>query len=228
MATYPHTFRKLTYDPVASFTPVHGIGAAPLVLVVNAASPYRTLADLVAAARAAPDRLNYGTVGISSAQHLTTVLLMNDAGIGMTHIPYKTTSAVLIDLLGGSIDLMFDVANVLKPQIEAGRLRALAVSSTARLRRLPDVPTFTEAGFPAVVFTAWAVVMAPAGTPPAVVSRLSAAFDRALQDPRVVAYHENLGMTELTKMGPAATRDFIAAESARMKILVDKAGITAE
>ncbi len=228
MATYPHTYRKLTYDPATSFTPVHGIAAGPLVLVVNAGSPHRSLADLVAAARAAPGRLNYGSIGIGSAQHLTMMLLMQDAGIAMTHIPYRSTPAVLADLLGGSIDLMFDLANVLGPQIEAGRVRALAVSGAARLVALPAVPTFVEAGYADVVFTAWGVAMAPAGTPPAVVERLSAAFDHALRDPRVVAYHRNTGAIALTDMGPAQTAAFIAAESARIKILVEKAGIVPE
>lgn len=227
LATYPH-LKKLTYDPAVDFTPVHGIGSAPLSLAVNAASPFRTVADLVAFARVNPDRLNYGTAGVGSAQHLGAVLLAHDAGIAMTHIPYRMTSATIADLLGGTIDLTFDVFSVLGPQIEAGRLRALAVSGTARLPGLPDVPTFVEAGYPGVVFSAWSVVMAPAGTPPDVVERLSVALGQVMRDPRITAYHAALGMTTMPDMGPAETRAYVAAESARMKILVERAGIVPE
>ncbi len=227
LAAYPH-LKKLSYDPATSFTPVHGLGSAPLALAVNAASPFRTIADLVAFARANPDRLNYGTAGVGSAQHLSAVLLAHDAGIAMTHIPYKTTAATITDLLGGTIDLTFDVFSVLNPQIEAGRLRALAISSATRLPGLPDVPTFVEAGYPGVVFSAWSVVMAPAGTPPDIVDRLSDAFGQAMRDPRVAAYHTRLGMTTTPDMGPAETAAYVAAESARMKILIERAGIMPE
>lgn len=227
LAAYPH-LKKLSYDPATAFTPVHGIGSAPLSLAVNAASPFRTLADLVAFARAHPDRLNYGSAGVGSAQHLGAVLLAHDAGIAMTHIPYRTTAATITDLLGGTIDFTFDVFSVLEPQIEAGRLRALAVSGATRLPGLPDVPTFVEAGYPGVVFSAWSVLMAPAGTPPDVVDRLAAAFGQAMRDPRIVAYHSRLGMTTMPDMGPAETAAYVTAESARMKILIERAGIVPE
>lgn len=227
LATYPFTHKTLSYDPVKSFEPIHGFGSSPLVLAVNASSPFKTFADLADYAKANPDKLNFGTVGVGSAQHLTTVLMMQSAGVSMTHIPYKATSNVVTDLLGGSIDLMFDFASVLKPQLDAGTFRALGVSGTDRLPALPDVPTFAEQGSPDIRFSAWSVLLAPAGTPKPIVDKLAEAFEATLKDQRVVDYHDKLGAA-LIMTGPEETKAYIAERTAVMKALVEKAGITPE
>jgi tripartite-type tricarboxylate transporter receptor subunit TctC len=228
IATYPFIQKKLSYDPVRSYEPIHGFGASPLVLAVNNSSSFETFRQLVDYAKAHPDRLNFASVGVGSAQHLTTVLMMQNAGISLTHIPYKATSTAVTDLLGGTIDLMFDFASVLRPQIEAGKLRALGVSGQSRLPSLSKVPTFAESGYPGINFNAWSVLLAPAGTPPQVVDKISRVFEAVLKDPRVVKYHEDLGATLMSDMGPRETRDYIVAETAKMKELVARAGIKPE
>jgi len=227
LATYPFTHKKLSYDPTKSFEPVHGFGSSPLVLVVNAKSPFKTYQELVDYAKANPDKLNFGTVGVGSAQHLTTVLMMQSAGVQMSHIPYKATSNVVTDLLGGTLDLMFDFASVLKPQIEAGAFRPLGISGPQRLPSLPDVPTFAEQGSPDIQFSAWSVLLAPAGTPKPVIDKLAAAFDATLRDQRVIDYHNNVG-AGLIMTGPDDTVRYIAERTAVMKALVEKAGIQPE
>ena len=227
LATYPFTHKKLSYDPVKSFEPVHGFGSSPLVLVVNANSPFKTYQELVDYAKANPDKLNFGTVGVGSAQHLTTVLMMQSADVQMAHIPYKATSNVVTDLLGGTLDLMFDFASVLKPQIEAGAFRPLGISGPQRLPSLPDVPTFAEQGSPDIQFSAWSVLLAPAGTPKPVIDKLAAAFDATLRDQRVIDYHNNVG-AGLIMTGPDDTVRYIAERTAVMKALVEKAGIQPE
>lgn len=227
LATYPFTHKTLSYDPVKSFEPVHGFGSSPLVLAVNANSPFKTYKDLVDHAKANPGKLNFGTVGVGSAQHLTTVLMMQSAGVSMSHIPYKATSNVVTDLLGGSIDLMFDFASVLRPQIEAGAFRPLGISGPERLPSLPDVPTFAEQGSPDILFSAWSVLLAPAGTPKPVVDKIAEVFDATLRDPRVIDYHAKLGAT-LIMTGPEDTKTLIAERTAVMKTLVENAGIKPE
>lgn len=228
LATYPFTQKKLSYDPVKSYEPVHGFGASPLVLAVNASSKFKTFKDLVGEAKANPEKLNFATVGVGSAQHLATVLMMQNAGINLTHIPYKATSTAVTDLLGGTIELMFDFASVLKPQIEAGKLRALGITGQKRLPIFPDVPTFAEAGYPGIAFSAWSVLLAPAGTPPQVVDKIATVFEAVLKDPRAVKYHEDLGSTLMSDMGPQATRDYMVTETAKMKALIERAGIKPE
>lgn len=228
IATYPFTQKKLSYDPIKSYEPVHGFGASPLVLAVNASSKFMTFKDLVDEAKANPEKLNFATVGVGSAQHLATVLMMQSASIDMTHIPYKATSMAVTDLLGGTIQLMFDFASVLKPQIEAGKLRALGITGDKRLPIFPNVPTFTESGYPGISFTAWSVLLAPAGTPPHIVDRLATVFEAVLKDPRTIKYHDDLGATLMSDMGPQATRDYMIAETAKMKTLLERAGIKPE
>lgn len=228
IATYPFTQKKLSYDPIKSYEPVSGFGASPLVLAVNSSSKFKAFKELVDHAKANPDKLNFASVGVGSAQHLTTELMMQNAGISLTHIPYRATSGAVTDLLGGTIEVMFDFASVLKPQIEAGKLRALGVTGQSRLPILPNVPTFGESGYPGISFSAWSVLLAPAGTPPQVVDRLSEVFRAVLKDPRVVKYYEDLGATLMSDMGPQATRDYMVAETAKMKELVQRAGIKPE
>jgi tripartite-type tricarboxylate transporter receptor subunit TctC len=171
-------YKKLGYDFQKDFAPISTVALVPNVLVVNAANPAKTLADLVAQARAQPDRLNYGSNGNGTAQHLIGTQFQMLTGTRITHIPYKGSGPLTTDLLGGQIVMSFDTVTPVLPHIKAGRLRALAVTTARRSSALPDVPTLGEAGkglgLQGFDIGTWFGVLAPAATPHAVIVRLNA------------------------------------------------------
>ena len=228
LVTYQFLYKKLSYDPQTSLTPVHGMADSPMLMMVRADAPYKTLAEFVDYAKKNPDKMNYFSVGNGSTQHLATELLLKEAGIKMAHIPYKGTSPGLTDLLGGVIDVMFDYAVVMKPQIDAGKLRPLAVTGAKRLANMPDVPTFAEQGFPGVVFTAWATIVFPAGVPQPIVNKLADAFGQSLEDPGVVKYFQDQGAGIMQGVRGEKLADFLATEKVKMKRIVEQAGIQPE
>lgn len=179
-------------------------------------------------ARKNPGKLNYGSVGPGSSSHLVTELLAQQGGIKLTHVPYKGSAPALNDLLGGRIDLMFDFSILLKPQIDGGKLRALAQTGVTRMATHADVPTFAELGYPEVQFSAWAALVGPAGMPQPVVERLSAAFTETLRDQRVVKFHEDQGVVLMSDTGASKMRDFVIAEAAKFKGIIERTGATAE
>jgi tripartite-type tricarboxylate transporter receptor subunit TctC len=228
LVTYQFLYKKLSYDPQTSIAPVHGMADSPMLMMVRADAPYKTLAEFIDYARRNPDKLNYFSVGNGSTQHLATELLLKEAGIKMAHIPYKGTAPGLTDLLGGVIDVMFDYAVVMKPQIDAGKLRPLAVTSAKRLSNMPDVQTFAEQGYPGVVFTAWATIVFPAGVPQAIVNKLADAFGKSLEDPGVVKYFQDQGAGIMQGVRGEKLADFLAGEKVKMKKIVEQAGIQPE
>lgn len=228
LVTYQFLYKKLSYDPQKSLTPVHGMADSPMLMMVRADAPYKTLAEFIAYAKQNPDKMNYFSVGQGSTQHLATELLLRESGIKMAHIPYKGTAPGLTDLLGGVIDVMFDYAIVMKPQIDAGKLRPLAVTSAKRLANMPDVPTFGEQGYPGVVFTAWATIVFPAGVPQPIVDKLADAFGKSLEDPGVVKYFQDQGAGIMQGVAKEKLVDFLAKEKVKMKDIVDRAGIQPE
>jgi tripartite-type tricarboxylate transporter receptor subunit TctC len=228
LVTYQFLYKKLSYDPQKSLTPVHGMADSPMLMMVRADAPYRTFAEFIDYARKNPDKLNYFSVGQGSTQHLATELLLREAGIKMAHIPYKGTAPGLTDLLAGVIDVMFDYAVVMKPQIDAGKLRALAVTSEKRLAIMPDVPTFGEQGYPGVVFTAWATIVFPAGVPQPIVDKLADAFGKSLDDPSVIKYFQGQGAGIMQGVAKEKLADFLAKEKVKMKDIVERAGIQPE
>jgi tripartite-type tricarboxylate transporter receptor subunit TctC len=185
LAVNPAMYPKLAYDPVKSFTPVAWVARVPNVLVVNAASPAKTLKDLVALAKSQPGKLSYSSGGNGSAAHITSELLKMQTGIFMLHIPYRGTAPSVSDRLAGLVDCTFTGAPALLPHVKSGRLRALAVSSTSRLAALPSVPTVAESGYPGFDADQWYGVVAPAGTSAAVVARLNTEINKALALPDV-------------------------------------------
>jgi tripartite-type tricarboxylate transporter receptor subunit TctC len=228
LVTYQFLYKKLSYDPQTSIAPVHGMADSPMLMMVRADAPYKTLAEFIDYAKKNPDKLNYFSVGNGSTQHLATELLLKEAGIKMAHIPYKGTAPGLTDLLGGVIDVMFDYAVVMKPQIDAGKLRPLAVTSAKRLSNMPDVQTFAEQGYPGVVFTAWATIVFPAGVPQAIVNKLADAFGKSLEDPGVVKYFQDQGAGIMQGVRGEKLADFLAGEKVKMKKIVEQAGIQPE
>lgn len=185
LAVNPALYPKLAYDPVKSFDPVGMVARVPNILVVNAASPIRTLAQFIAQAKAQPGRMTYSSGGNGSAAHIAFEYLKLRGNFFVLHIPYRGTAPSITDLLGGQVDATFTGAPVVLPHVRQGKLRALAVSSPQRLASLPDVPTVAESGYPGFDADQWYGFVAPAGTPAPVLARLNAEVNKALQTPEV-------------------------------------------
>ncbi len=180
-------YKKVPYDPVRDFAPITLAATAPNILVVNPKLPLKTLADLIAAAKAQPGKLSYGTPGIGTSPHLCMELFKSMAGVDLQHVPYKGTAAAVMDIIGGQIEVAFATALTAKPLIDAGRLRALAVSGPRRVEALPGVPPVAEAGVPGYEAMQWYGLLAPAGTPSAIIERVHAEAMVALRSPEMKA-----------------------------------------
>ncbi len=176
-------YAKMPYDHVKDFVPVILVAGVPNVLVVNPSVPVNSVAELIAYAKANPGKLNFASSGNGTSIHLSGELFKVMAGVQITHIPYKGSAPALQDLLGGQVQLMFDNLPPSLPLIKAGKLRALAVTSATRAAALPDVPTMAEAGLPGFEASSWFGVLAPAGTPPAIVAKLNAEIGKWLASP---------------------------------------------
>jgi tripartite-type tricarboxylate transporter receptor subunit TctC len=174
-------YKKVPYDPVRDFAPITLAATAPNVLIVNPSLPAHTLAEFIALAKRKPGALSYGTPGIGTSPHLSMELLKSMAGIDLQHVPYRGTAAAVTDLIGGQIAATFANALTAKPQIDAGRVRALAISGPRRIEALPNVPPVAEAGVPNYEAMQWYGLLAPAGTPAAIVARLNGEALKALQ-----------------------------------------------
>ena len=188
----PHLYSKVGYDPVKSFSPISLLGEYTNVLVVGVDQPYKTVADLIKAARDHPGAINFGSSGNGSSNHLSAELLASMAGVKFTHVPYRGTGPAMTDLLAGRLSFMFDVTNNSLPYIQSGKLRALAVTSPTGVPQLPGVPPVAQTN-PGYEVLGWIGLIAPAGTPPAVVEKLSAAVEKALQMPDLVAQYAVYG-----------------------------------
>jgi len=182
----PALFAKMQYDAVADFEPISLWGFVPNVLVVNAEKGHKNLNELVAAAKANPGGLGYGSAGTGTSLHLAGILFEKAADVKLMHVPYKGGAPASLDLLGGNIPMMFDTITVSLPNLKAGKLRAFAVAAPERHFALPDVPTFAELGYKGVEAGTWAGVFAPRGTPAPILAELNQVFARVLQDPAVI------------------------------------------
>ena len=226
-AVNPNLHAKLPYDPVKDFAPITLIASAPSVLVVNPSLPARTLAEFTALAKASPGRINYASNGNGSSAQLAAVLYESMAGVQMVHVPYKGLAPALVDLLAGEVQAMFSSVVAIVPNIKAGRLRALAVTGKRRAALLPEVPTLDESGVPGYEAGSWYGILAPAGTPQAVVAKLHKAIVRALAQPEVRERLVSEG-AEVIGSTPEAFAAHITAELARMGKLIRDAGIRME
>jgi tripartite-type tricarboxylate transporter receptor subunit TctC len=227
LAVNPGIYPKLPYDPVRSFAPVSLIARVHNVLVVTPDLPVRSVADLIALARARPGTLNYATGGNGSAAHIATAAFADAAGLSLVHVPYRGTAPAVQDLLGGRIQIMLTGAPVVLPLAQAGQLRALGVSGERRLAAAPEIPTIAEAALPGFEASQWYGIVAPAGTPEPVVERLNAAIRAAFADQAVAARLEQEG-AEVWTSTPAEFRALIETEIARWGALIRRAGIRAE
>ena len=218
-------YPKIGYDPVKSFEPITLIGTNPTVLVVNQASPYKSLADVIAAGKANKP-LSSASAGSGTSQHLSLELLKSKAGIDITHIPYKGSGPAIQDVMAGQVDMMFDTTVVAGPHIESGKLRALAVTSAKRLPNLPNVPTVAET-VPGYEVISWQAIFAPAGTPKAIVDRLHVEVAKILREPEMQERLGKLGM-QGADMSTAEIAAFQKAEVAKWAAVIKAANIRLE
>lgn len=191
----PHFFPKLPYDPDKGFEPVILVGTIPHVLVVNANSPYKTLAQLIAAGKADPKALSYASGGAGTVLHMQGELLKLKTGISAIHIPYKGDTPAIQGVMGGQVTFMFAPIAAAFPQIQAGRLRALAVTSSERLGNLKDIPTMKEVGVSDFVIEQWQGIYVPAGTPKNIVMHLNRAINDILKTPKMIDLADKLKIT---------------------------------
>jgi tripartite-type tricarboxylate transporter receptor subunit TctC len=194
LAINPTLYPHLPYDPDKDLTAISLIGSAPLALVVAANSPYQTLADVVAAAKANPGAVNFATSGNGTVAHLATELFMKQAGIKLTHIPYKGAAQGAMDVIGGGVQLYMSSIPTLIGHIRSGKMRALAVTSAKRVADLPQVPTVAESGYKGFEAVTWFGLLGPAKLPPEVTARLNAEVNKALQSPDLQKKYADQGV----------------------------------
>lgn len=223
----PHLIKNVAYDALNDFDYITVAVQAPNVLAVPAASPHKTLADVLAYKRANPGKMTMASSGNGSSDHLTAELFWQETGTSGVHVPYKGGAPAMADLLGGQVDATFMNINTGLQNIKAGKLRALAITSTRRSPLLPDVPTLEEAGIKGIALDSWAAVLAPAGTPPEIVNRLSTEIARIVALPDV---RERLAALNYDPVGstPAELGRTIDAEIAKWKRVVKEANYKAE
>lgn len=219
-AVNPSLQPKLPYDPDKAFAPVALIGRGPNVLVVRADSPYRSVNDIVAAARAEPDKLTYASQGIGTSAHLAGEMFTNLAKVKMLHVPYKGASQAITDLLGGQVDMMFATVSAVSATVDNGRLRALAVTTPERSPALEGIPTVGET-VPGYAVESWYGLYAPAGTPAEVIARLNSAANKAAQSPEFREKIEQEGLT-ISAAPPEELDAYVRREQARWRKVVEE------
>src|SRR5215813_10508401 len=223
----PHLYTSLPYDPAKDFSPIILLAKLPLIMTVNAEVPARSVQDVVALAKAQPDRLAFASSGNGGAPHLAGELFKRVTGTSLLHVPYRGSGPAVIDLVAGRVAIMFDAVPSLLPFITAEKLRPLAAASATRHPLLPAIPTFAELGFSGMDISLWYGIAAPAGTPKSIVEKLNAALAKSLELPEIQESFAKQGAQ--VAGGTSEQYDaFIRAESARWRDVVKQAGIKAE
>jgi tripartite-type tricarboxylate transporter receptor subunit TctC len=226
-ATYPLVYPKLTFDIHRDLVPVTQIASNPLILVVNPALPAKDLRELVALARSKPGRLNYASVGAGSSNHLTAEYFKSVSGTFVTHIPYRGGGPAQQDLMGGQVDMMFLSAVLAQPFVKAGKMRGLAQTGSQRVQAYADMPTVAESGYPGFDVSSWVGMLAPAGTPPAVVERLNAELRKIVRSPEFDAQLTAQGLRGIAS-SPAEFAATLKAEQAKWTRLVTERKLSLE
>jgi len=217
--------KNVRYDVKKDIIPVILVEEAPLILNVNKKVPVQSVAELIALAKKDPGSLTFGSSGVGGAHHLSGELFARDAGIKMTHVPYKGGAPAATDLMAGHIDMMFEMGYAAMPAIQAGKVHPLAVTSSQRLALLPDVPTVAESGLPGFESYNWQGIIVPAGTPKPIVDKLNAAFNRVLQKPEVKKAFDATG-GQIVGGTPEEFAAFIQSETEKWAALIKSANIT--
>jgi tripartite-type tricarboxylate transporter receptor subunit TctC len=228
VGAFAYRYKKLSFDPFKAFTPVHGMAFSPMIAVVNANAPYKTFKELIDYAKKNPEGINYYSTGPGSSNHLVSELLMAKGGFKMTQVPYKGSSPAMTDLLAGVIQVVWEYPVVLKPLLDAGKIRAIGITSEERMPLLPEIPTFAEQGYKDAVFTGWAIISVPAGTPQPIVDKLAKAYSATLDDPAIIKYFRDQGAGILQGYSGEKLRKFIDAENVKYKELIERAGVEPE
>jgi tripartite-type tricarboxylate transporter receptor subunit TctC len=224
LTTNPALYASLAYDPIRDFAPVTLFGLTPLLLVVHPSLPVNNTRELIALARSKPGQLHYGSAGNGSALHLAGEMLNTGAQIKLQHVPYKGVTNAFSDLLGGQISIMFPGAPIALPQVKAGKLRALGVTSAKRSAALPDLPPLQEAGLPGYDVSVWYGVLAPAGTPAPVITRLHSELTKIIQLADIRERWATLGAEPLQST-PAEFAAFLKADVVKWAKVVRAAGV---
>lgn len=224
LAINPWLYPSMPFNPLKDFTPIGLVAAQPVILVVKTDAPYKTLADLIAAAKAKPGAVRMASPGNGTIGHMSGELLARKAGVKFLHVPYKGAGPAMTDLLGGQTDFFFITPQSAIGMLQGGKLRALAVTSSKRLTALPNVPTVAESGFPGFQSSAWTGLVAPAGTPQAVVDQLNARLQQALKNPKTI---EKLHAEGSEPLGGTSAQfaSFLQAEHAKWGAVVKEGNI---
>ena len=226
LVTNRSLFDKLSWDPVRDFAPIGMVATAPHVLVVPRKINANSVAELLVLARANPGKLSYASAGIGTTFHFCAEMFKDSTGTFILHVPYRGGGPALLDTLSGQVDMSFPTLSAALPHVKAGTLRALGVTSATRSAHLPEVPTLREAGVKDFQFTQWLALLAPAGTPAPVVTRLNGALNTALNTKELKDKFEQQGFDAFTTT-PADAGKFIASEAQRYAKLIKTKGITA-
>jgi tripartite-type tricarboxylate transporter receptor subunit TctC len=217
------TLRKeLSYDPLKSFVPVHLVGESPNLFVAFEGTPYNSVPEFIAYAKANPGKVTFSSSGVGTATHLVAELFKTVTGIEMLHVPYKGSAPALNDLIAGRLDVMFDYPVSVGPHVEAGKLKVLATTAPERLRAFPNAPTMAELGLKEMTTQSWSCIMVPAGTPAAIVDRLAAAAHAALTSERVRTHFEKFGTRPMLQQ-KAEMIPFIEQEIKRWGDVIERA-----
>ncbi len=228
LAIAPHLYASLPFNVEKDLLPISLVGTTPCALVIHPGAPFSDLAGMVAHAKANPGRLSYATSGIGTSNHLAAELLQSVAGIALTNVPYKGSSQIVPDLLAGTVPMSMEssLATTLQ-HVRAGKLKAIAVTSPQRAKALPDVPTVAESGYPGFEVETWFGLVAPAGTPQAVVAELHDAWEAGARTPQAQAAFDNIS-GNLRVNTPQQFADFIRAENRRWGGLIRQLGLKAD
>jgi tripartite-type tricarboxylate transporter receptor subunit TctC len=218
---------KLPYDPIKSFEPIAILASAPNVLAVNAELPVKSVKEFIALAKEKPGQLQYASGGIGSFQHLGAELFRLAAGVNMLHVPFKGGGPAMIDVLGGHTKVIFATTITALPHVRSGKLRVLGVGGRERSPALPDIPTIAEAGVPGYEAANWIGIVAPAGTPAAIVAKLHKEISAAVDSPEIQKQFSSEGV-EAMRMSSAEFGDFAVKEMAKWERVVKEGGIKAE
>ena len=227
LATNSSLYANLGFDPLKDFTPVALVGSVQNVLLVRRDLPVSSVAELIAYAKKNPGKLNYASPGVGTSLHLAAELFKVNTRVQMVHVPYKGGAQALNDLMGGQVDLMFNVLPSAMPQIKAGNVKALAVTGAQRAATLPDLPTMIEAGVPGYTAVTWNGIVAPAGTPKEIVNKLNEAIVRVLRTPEMQHNLAEIGQDVLVGT-PEQFGALIREETAKWKRTIEAAGIKAQ